>query len=104
MNFNSFVQSVVTLHHGLRRAAIGSANRLLTVRNWLIGHYIVEYEQEGEDRARYGDSVLIRLSEGLKSQNMKGVSVSALRDCRQFYTSYQSFFEEARAAYEGYTI
>jgi hypothetical protein len=30
-------------------------NSVYTMRNWLIGHYIVEYEQHGEDRAAYGD-------------------------------------------------
>ena len=29
-------------------------NTALTLRNWIIGYYIVEYEQEGHDRAKYG--------------------------------------------------
>lgn len=33
-------------------------NTALTIRNWLIGFYIVEYEQNGGDRARYGTSLL----------------------------------------------
>lgn len=29
-------------------------NTSLTLRNWVIGYYIVEYEQSGKDRADYG--------------------------------------------------
>jgi len=31
---------------------------MLTIRNWLIGYYIVEFEQNGKDRAEYGISLL----------------------------------------------
>lgn len=31
-------------------------NASLTIRNWLVGAYLVEFEQEGEDRAKYGEN------------------------------------------------
>lgn len=61
---------------------------MLTIRNWLIGRHIVEYEQHGEDRAEYGAGLLERLSNTLKKDNVKGMSVTALRNFRQFYSVY----------------
>jgi predicted nuclease of restriction endonuclease-like (RecB) superfamily len=68
-----------------------SVNRNLTIRNWLIGQYIVEYEQNGEDRAKYGTGLLKSLSSSLMNGGVRGMSVSALRDFRQFYKMYPQF-------------
>jgi predicted nuclease of restriction endonuclease-like (RecB) superfamily len=51
------------------------------VRNWLFGWYIVEYEQKGDDRAKYGTGLLEKLSAELG----KGFSVRSLRQFRKFY-------------------
>lgn len=53
----------------------------LAARNWLIGWYIVEFEQSGQDRATYGTGLLNRLSESLG----KGFSARSLRQFRAFY-------------------
>ena len=50
-NLDHLVSSIGELHDSMRRAAVGSVNKMLTFRNWLIGRYIVEYEQKGRDRA-----------------------------------------------------
>jgi predicted nuclease of restriction endonuclease-like (RecB) superfamily len=63
----------------------------LTVRNWLIGYYIVEYEQHGEDRAQYGEKLLNRLSEKL---GRKGLDARRLREFRQVYLAYPQLAEE----------
>ena len=39
------------------RAAV-AVNQALVLRNWLIGAYIVEFEQNGTDRAKYGTRLL----------------------------------------------
>lgn len=39
-------------------AAKSAVNQLMTLRNWVIGYYIVEYEQDGSDRAEYGSHLL----------------------------------------------
>ena len=52
----------------------------LTARNWLVGYYIVEFEQNGEDRAKYGDKLINRLA---KEINRKGFEPRRLHDgCR----------------------
>lgn len=87
-NFEQLTDSISNLHSVLQRTVLLSANRIHTVRNWLIGQYIVVYEQNGEDRAKYGTALLSNLSNSLKDGGMRGISVSALRDCRQFFLYY----------------
>lgn len=63
-------------------------NVAMTLRNWLIGSYIVEYEQLGEDRATYGLMVLETLAVRLKQQGLKGMGETNLKLFRQLYQSY----------------
>ena len=42
-------------------------NTSFTLRNWLVGYYIVEYEQNGADRAEYGKKLLQNLADRLKN-------------------------------------
>ena len=58
---------------------------MATLRNWLIGCYIVEYEQKGSDRAKYGDRLLKRLEERV---NTKGLNETLFRNSRTFYNLY----------------
>jgi len=60
-------------------------NQSLTLRNWLIGPYIIECEQKGKERAKYGEQLLPELAASIK---IKGLSVTNLRLCRQFYIAY----------------
>jgi predicted nuclease of restriction endonuclease-like (RecB) superfamily len=92
-NFKSLSSSILSLHSSLHRAAAQSVNRTLTIRNWLIGRHIVEYEQNGEDRAEYGTKLLEQLSNILKHDGVKGMSVTALRNFRQFYSMYNRLSE-----------
>jgi hypothetical protein len=43
MNFTSLVQSIQQTHNALQQQAVLAINRSLTIRNWLIGYYIVEF-------------------------------------------------------------
>jgi hypothetical protein len=61
---------VVNTQAGAARAV----NRHLTLRNWFIGAYIVEFEQNGEDRASYGQELLPRLAGDLPPLNEAGFS------------------------------
>ena len=68
-------------------------NVSLTLRNWLIGFYIREYEQNGADRASYGDKLLDRLSEALCTAGLKRMEVRELRRYGQFYLVYPQIRE-----------
>jgi predicted nuclease of restriction endonuclease-like (RecB) superfamily len=72
----------------LQENAVKTVNFNLTVRNWLIGCHIVEYEQNGKDRAKYGNKLIDEMAKRLKSKGLKGYSPMALRTNRTFYKSY----------------
>ena len=55
---------------------------------WEVGHHIVEFEQQGHDRAAYGARLLPNLTEQLSAYFGKGFDVSNLRYMRQFYQSF----------------
>jgi hypothetical protein len=88
MDFNELIKRFISTGTYLRERAVVAVNRAATVRNWCFGIFIVEYEQNGEDRAQYGERLIERLSFSLTERGMKGVSVTALKLCRQFYLAY----------------
>lgn len=88
MDFEQLLQRVVSAGDYLRERAVVAVNRAATVRNWCFGVFIVEYEQNGEDRAQYGERLIERLSASLTGRGLEGVSVTALKLCRQFYLAY----------------
>lgn len=88
MNIEQLASSITEIHKQFQRKAVSAINKALTVRNWLIGYYIVEYEQKGDDRAKYGTKLIKSLSEKLKKQKLKGMSFTYLNMYRQFYLIY----------------
>ena len=69
MNFETLVEHISTIQCTLQAQAAHAVNLALTSRNWLMGCYIVEFEQNGEDRAAYGEQLLKKLEKRL---NIKG--------------------------------
>jgi predicted nuclease of restriction endonuclease-like (RecB) superfamily len=88
MNFEQLIQACEQAHNYLQGTAVSTVNQSLTIRNWLFGHYIVEYEQNGEDRAKYGDQLFAVLDKDLKSKGIKGLSKRNLHYFCQFYLMY----------------
>ena len=72
-----------------RGHAARSINSIMTAAYWLIGQYIVEFEQEGRERANYGEEIIIRLSVDLSARFGRGFSVRNLRLMRSFFLSHQ---------------
>ena len=73
------------------RKQVNSAH---TLRNWIIGCYIVEYEQQGSDRATYGDRLIEKLARSLKERGCSGMSRTNLKLFRQFYILYPQIHQE----------
>ena len=88
MEFTQLIYQITDTSLQLRKQALKSVDQLLVIRNWLIGYYIVEYEQSGSDRSNYGDKLLEAIETNCKKQNIKGLSVTNLKLCRQFYQTY----------------
>lgn len=66
MRFDKLVISIQNTHEELQRSAVKAVNQSLTVRNWLIGLYIIEFEQKGEDRAKYGERLMPELASSVR--------------------------------------
>jgi len=58
MNFESLVGHINQVQDVLQAQAAHAVNLSLTARNWLVGYYIVEFEQHGEDRAKSSSGVI----------------------------------------------
>ena len=85
MDFDELIKNIEQVSTVFRQSANTSINIHTTARNWLVGFYIVEFEQNGENRAEYGSQLLKKLSEKL---NSKGLSTTNLKLFRQFYVIY----------------
>lgn len=84
-SFNDLASIVQTTHDAAQSSSVKAINRMQTMRNWLIGYYIVEFEQHGKDRAEYGTQLLKKLEERV---DRKGVNVTLLQMSRNFYKLY----------------
>lgn len=92
-DFDSLVTSIVHLHQQTQDYATKAVNAALTLRNWLIGYRIVEFEQRGNDRAAYGQRLLPALAERLSAAGLKRVDVRELRRFRLLYEVYPQIRE-----------
>ena len=88
LDFTHLVTTIQNTHETFATEASKAVNICLTIRNWLIGYYIAEYELEGADRANYGDYILEKLSEQLGQNGLKRMDIRELRRFRQFYVCY----------------
>ncbi len=64
-------------------------NTALTLRNWLIGFYVVEYEQSGNDRAEYGKKLYKTIAENLEKKGLKSIRERHLYLCKDLYKTYR---------------
>lgn len=85
-DFDGLVAHIQHTQDVLQNNARLVINRHVTAKAWLTGYYIVEYEQKGADRAKYGEQLLKKLAEKLKDK--KTFSYRTLRLYRQFYLVY----------------
>ena len=92
-DFSNLVFAINQAHNKLSKQVSSAINISLTTRNRLIGYYIQEYEQHGEDRAVYGKELIGKLSEKLQKLKISRVEPRELRRYRQFYQTYPQIRE-----------
>ncbi len=88
MKFNELISIIKETDNFLQQKVYLAINQSLTIKNWLTGFYIVEFEQNGEDRAKYGEKLLTSIAKECSNKNLKGYSYSNLKYFRQFYLVY----------------
>ncbi len=80
----------VSIEEG-RRLAARRINSILVATYWCVGHWMVKFEQSGQERAGYGEGLLAKLSADLTKKFGHGWSVNHLQNIRQFYLTHPNF-------------
>lgn len=93
MNFDRLVHNISIVEQVILNEVVHAINISLTTRNWILGYYIVEFEQNGEDRAVYGENLLKKLEQRLQK---KGLTERRFREFRKCYLTYPQLEAEIR--------
>lgn len=86
--YNELVSGIGHIIESARGKAAQAVNTMLVDTYWQVGRYIVEYEQQGKERAEYGSNLLNRLSADLTRLYGKGFGKSNLLYIRKFYLTF----------------
>lgn len=81
MKFEDLIKAIENIQTELLNRTAVQVNTNLSIRNWMIGLYIIKFQQ-------YGDRLFEELSIRLKKTRVKGLSATNLKLCRQFYKAY----------------
>lgn len=87
------VETVALVKHA-RNITVQQVNMIQLLTYYAIGKWIVEVQQRGESRARYGSQVIKRLSEEMKKNFERGFSEDSLKNARKFYLTYKDRIDE----------
>lgn len=87
-NYSEVHADIIKILEAARYAAARSVNAIMTASYWEVGRRIVETEQEGEERAVYGEALTIRLAKDLTARFGRGFSRRNLEQMRLFYQSW----------------
>jgi hypothetical protein len=88
INIETLVNNIKETNHYFLNKVQKQVNTALTLRNWTIGFYIVEYEQQGNDRAIYGQRLYKEIAENLKKGGIISIRERHLYICKEFYRAY----------------
>jgi len=89
-NIDSLYSKIAAILDNARNTVYNSANFEMVKAYWEIGRAIVEQEQQGENRAEYGISLIKDLSEKLSGVYGKGFNETNLKYMRQFYQTFKN--------------
>lgn len=98
---------IITLLKSARKKVIATVNQTMVITYFEIGKMIVEEEQKGEDRAKYGKQLLKGLSQRLTKEFGRGFSVTNLKQMRSFYLAYskgQTLSDEFNLSWSHYLM
>mgnify|MGYP004490755193 FL=1 len=87
-------QRAIELINRARMVAVRQVNMVQLLTYYTLGEWIVEVQQDGAGRAKYGKKVLETLSDALTKEFGKGYSVSTLTNIRKFYETYKGRISE----------
>ena len=98
MHYRQLLSAIAQAHTQSVGRAAAAVNQGLVLRNWLVGAHVVDFEQAGEDRAKYGDGLLKQLARDLTKRRVSGCSPDMLERMRQFYATYPQLADAISAS------
>ena len=96
-NLNQLISAIKQTDEYFLKQVQKQVNTALTLRNWLIGFYIVEYEQHGQDRAAYGKKLHKAIADNLRAKGVKSLGERNLYLCKDFYITYPTILQASSA-------
>ncbi|QHS60474.1 DUF1016 N-terminal domain-containing protein [Chitinophaga agri] len=96
-SIETLVNSIKETNHYFLNKVQKQVNTALTLRNWIIGFYIVEYEQNGNDRAVYGQKLYKEIASNLNKAGIKSIRERHLYLCKDFYKAYSNILRTPSA-------
>ncbi len=90
-HYEGLIQKISSILKNNQLKAYQAVNTILVETYWYIGKYIVDFEQDGKQKAIYGNELLSTISKDLKTQYGKGFSKSNLYLMRQLYLKFPIF-------------
>ena len=84
----ALADKIVSVIEEGKQALAVSINEIIKTTYWRIGQYIVEFEQQGNAKAKYGTSLLSNLAKLLRARVGRGYSRPNLNNMRKFYLMY----------------
>jgi len=88
---NSFISQIKDIIFAVRQKAYTTVNFVMVEAYWLMGKRIVEEEQQGDERAAYGEEIIKTLSVELTKEFGKGFSERSIWQYSQFYHMFPEF-------------
>lgn len=88
-NPTDYISDIQEILNTAKQQAYSAVNTAMVQAYWLIGKRIIEEEQNGEDKAKYGAYIIENLSKVLTANFGKGFSVQSLKNFRQFYLVFK---------------
>jgi predicted nuclease of restriction endonuclease-like (RecB) superfamily len=92
-NLENISVQIENIHSYFNDYANKQVNCAYTLRNWLIGMYLFEIEQKGQNRAEYGEKSYRNLALKLKGKKIKGMSFMMLHSFKKFFITYPSIVQ-----------
>jgi predicted nuclease of restriction endonuclease-like (RecB) superfamily len=99
-DFQALVKNITRIHDELAKKAVHAVNTSLTLRNWMIGMHIAQYELNGEDRSHYGDKLFQMLAEKLSAKGVSNCNRRQLYRYLHFYRIYPRIVETLSPQFE----
>lgn len=96
-DLGGLIDSIQEVNEAFLQQVQRQVNTALTLRNWLVGSYMVEYEQGGLDRATYGQKLYKVVADKLKNLGIKSLGERNLYLCKDFYLAYPEILQTVSA-------